>query len=111
MLPLKDALPSSSGEDSDSEESEDQADGVKYTLKLLEAWWDWLNDCHHVVDQYCVENADVYDWSVVEFVFGHLAKLCGVYGKDCKDFFKALQMQPHWVSHIQFEESDYLEVE
>lgn len=67
-------------------------------VEAMEAWWDWLDDCHQVLDLKSHAVATSYDWSILEVVFGILAKLRGIYGQDYIECQAKLAARKPWVS-------------
>ncbi|CAG8781926.1 3700_t:CDS:1, partial [Acaulospora colombiana] len=54
----------------------------KDPLTIAKIWWEWLDECHHILDQKQDDpQIGDYDWAVLEPVFLHAARIRGVYGQ------------------------------
>jgi hypothetical protein len=80
----------------DSSERDSKAEGV---LELMVSWWDWLDGCHHTLDQ-MQDNpqAPNYDWAILGPAFIRLYKVERVFGQERRVCDKALQQRQPWVS-------------
>lgn len=66
--------------------------------KQMSSWWDWLDKCRHKLDLERSLNGPIYDWGIIDVVFGHLAKLQGLYGIEYTIALEALKQREPWRS-------------
>ena len=87
--------------------------GAEAIVKVMSQWWDWADECRHVLDSerhslMMQGRAQEYDWSMVEQVFGHLAKLQSIYGEERDLCTDVLRDRPPWISRIEPTDVDVL---
>lgn len=88
----------------------DSEERIPKIPKMMDIWWDWLDECRQVLDSLSYTETISRDWSTLEVVFGTLSKLQGIYGQDYLVCQANLAERDPWVSryasdHARLEEA------